>query len=123
LQGQLFLIPWVTSEIRSELASCNGYMIDIFSLSWPIGAGNWVMGSSYSVGKSHSISTITNYQDSYRRRSILRWTNDDGAAQPSSMTMPTSFWSAWSRVAARTPTCIYLGVANTAFRAANYPLH
>src|SRR5690606_32003491 len=68
----------VNYAIHDELAKSQGYIIDIFStflapLEQELGAG-----SSYSVGKSHSIQHNSNYQD--RIDAVpFAMDNDDGA--------------------------------------------
>jgi [pyruvate, water dikinase]-phosphate phosphotransferase / [pyruvate, water dikinase] kinase len=68
----------VNNEIRQELAKSSGYMIDIFSTFLAPLEQELGDGSSYSVGKTHSIQHNTHYKD---RIDAVHYAmdNDDGA--------------------------------------------
>ncbi|WP_022962568.1 posphoenolpyruvate synthetase regulatory kinase/phosphorylase PpsR [Halopseudomonas pelagia] len=108
----------VNREIRSELASCNGYMIDIFSTFLAPLEQELGDGSSYSVGKSHSIQHNHHYQD---RIDAVHFAmdNDDGA-RTQQYDNADIILVGVSRCG-KTPTCIYLAL-QYGIRAANYPL-
>ncbi len=108
----------VNNEIRDQLARSDGYLIDIFStflapLELELGDG-----SSYSVGKSHSIQHNGHYQD---RIDAVHFAmdNDDGAR--------TLHYDEADMIVigvsrcGKTPSCIYMAL-KYGIRAANYPL-
>ena len=108
----------VNSDIRNELANSNGYLIDIFStflapLEQEIGDG-----SSYSVGKSHSIQHSGRYKD---RIDAVHYAmdNDDGA-RTEHYDRADIILVGVSRCG-KTPTSLYLAL-QSGIRAANYPL-
>lgn len=108
----------VNSDIRNELAASNGYLIDIFStflapLEQEIGDG-----SSYSVGKSHSIKHSGLYKD---RIDAVHYAmdNDDGA-RTEHYDRADIILVGVSRCG-KTPTSLYLAL-QSGIRAANYPL-
>ncbi|MBL4832855.1 MAG: kinase/pyrophosphorylase [Pseudomonas sp.] len=108
----------VNSDIRNELANSNGYLIDIFStflapLEQEIGDG-----SSYSVGKSHSIQHSGLYKD---RIDAVHYAmdNDDGA-RTEHYDRADIILVGVSRCG-KTPTSLYLAL-QSGIRAANYPL-
>ncbi|SDS31938.1 hypothetical protein SAMN05216198_1684 [Halopseudomonas litoralis] len=108
----------VNRDIHQELARSKGYMIDIFStflapLEQELGAG-----SSYSVGKSHSIQHNSNYQD--RIDSVhFAMDNDDGARTHHYKEADIILVGV-SRCG-KTPSCLYMAL-QYGIRAANYPL-
>ncbi|AQZ95819.1 pyruvate, water dikinase regulatory protein [Halopseudomonas phragmitis] len=108
----------VNKEIREELAKANAFMIDIFSsflapLEQELGDG-----SSYSVGKSHSIQHNAHYKD---RIDAVHFAmdNDDGAR--------THYYNEADIIlvgvsrCGKTPSCLYMAL-QYGIRAANYPL-
>ncbi|HET8707171.1 MAG TPA: pyruvate, water dikinase regulatory protein [Pseudomonadales bacterium] len=108
----------IDQKVRQVIASCNGFMVDIFStflnpLEHELGTA-----SSYSVGKSHSI----NDDESYKIRiEAVHYAleNDDGAK--------TRYYDQADVIlvgasrSGKTPTCIYLAL-QFGIKAANYPL-
>ena len=108
----------VNSEIRQELAKSNGYMIDIFSTFLAPLEQELGDGSSYSVGKTHSIQHNSHYKD---RIDAVHFAmdNDDGArthhyAQADIILVGVSRCG-------KTPSCLYMAL-QYGIRAANYPL-
>ena len=108
----------VNDEIRRELAKSQGYMIDIFSTFLAPLEQELGDGSSYSVGKTHSIQHNTHYKD---RIDAVHYAmdNDDGArthhyAQADIILVGVSRCG-------KTPSCLYLAL-QYGIRAANYPL-
>ena len=108
----------VNREIRQELAKSNGYMIDIFSTFLAPLEQELGDGSSYSVGKTHSIQHNTHYKD---RIDAVHYAmdNDDGArthhyAQADIILVGVSRCG-------KTPSCLYMAL-QYGIRAANYPL-
>ncbi|OZG71317.1 phosphoenolpyruvate synthase regulatory protein [Hahella sp. CCB-MM4] len=108
----------VNSDVRAEITKSNGYMIDIFGtflepLEQELGSK-----SSYTVGKSHSITGKASYN---RRIDAMNFAleNDDGAR--------TRYYSDADIIlvgvsrSGKTPTCIYLAL-QYGIKAANYPL-
>jgi [pyruvate, water dikinase]-phosphate phosphotransferase / [pyruvate, water dikinase] kinase len=108
----------VNSDIRKVLATSNGYIVDIFStflapLEMELGDG-----SSYSVGKSHSIQHNAHYKD---RIDAVHFAmdNDDGA-RTLHYNEADVILVGVSRCG-KTPTCLYMAL-KYGIRAANYPL-
>ncbi|HCA23730.1 MAG TPA: kinase/pyrophosphorylase [Pseudomonas sp.] len=108
----------VNDEIRRELAKSQGYMIDIFSTFLAPLEQELGDGSSYSVGKTHSIQHNTHYKD---RIDAVHYAmdNDDGArthhyAQADIILVGVSRCG-------KTPSCLYMAL-QYGIRAANYPL-
>lgn len=108
----------VNDEIRRELAKSQGYMIDIFSTFLAPLEQELGDGSSYSVGKTHSIQHNTHYKD---RIDAVHYAmdNDDGArthhyAQADIILVGVSSCG-------KTPSCLYMAL-QYGIRAANYPL-
>ncbi|TVP89085.1 MAG: kinase/pyrophosphorylase [Pseudomonadaceae bacterium] len=108
----------VNAEIRAELATCKGYMVDIFSTFLSPLEQELGDGSSYSVGKSHSISHNGHYKD---RIDAVHYAmdNDDGARTHHYETADIILVGV-SRCG-KTPTCLYMAL-QYGIRAANYPL-
>src|SRR5690606_22992896 len=107
----------VNRAIHDELAKSQGYIIDIFStflapLEQELGAG-----SSYSVGKSHSIQHNSNYQD---RIDAVHFAmdNDDGARTHHYKEADIILVGA-SRCG-KTPSCLYMAL-QYGIRAPNCP--
>lgn len=108
----------VNNEIRDQLARSNGYMIDIFSTflaSLELELGD---GSSYSVGKTHSILHNTHYKD---RIDAVHFAmdNDDGA-RTQHYNEADIIVVGVSRCG-KTPSCLYMAL-KYGIRSANYPL-
>jgi regulator of PEP synthase PpsR (kinase-PPPase family) len=108
----------VNQEIRDILAESNGFMIDIFSSFLAPLEHELMSRSSYSVGKSHSISHNANYME---RIDAVNFAldNDDGAR--------THYYDKADLIlvgvsrCGKTPTCLYMAM-QYGIRAANYPL-
>lgn len=108
----------VNQEIRDILAESNGFMIDIFSSFLAPLEHELMSRSSYSVGKSHSISHNTNYME---RIDAVNFAldNDDGA-RTRHYDKADLILVGVSRCG-KTPTCLYMAM-QYGIRAANYPL-
>lgn len=108
----------VNQEIRDILAESNGFMIDIFSSFLAPLEHELMSRSSYSVGKSHSISHNTNYMERIEAVNFAL-DNDDGAR--------TRYYDKADLIlvgvsrCGKTPTCLYMAM-QYGIRAANYPL-
>ena len=108
----------VNQEIRDILAESAGFMIDIFSTYLAPLEQELTSHSSYSVGKSHSISHNANYME---RIDAVNFAldNDDGAR--------THYYDKADLIlvgvsrCGKTPTCLYMAM-QFGIRAANYPL-
>ncbi|MFE8071527.1 pyruvate, water dikinase regulatory protein [Marinobacteraceae bacterium S3BR75-40.1] len=108
----------VDRTIRAELAGANGFMVDIFGtfldpLEKELGAG-----SSYTVGKSHSIVNSPHYE---RRINAVNFAldNDDGA-RTRHYDEADLILIGVSR-SGKTPTCLYMAL-QYGLKAANYPI-
>ena len=108
----------VNDEIRRELAKSQGYMIDIFSTFLAPLEQELGDGSSYSVGKTHSIQHNTHYKD---RIDAVHYAmdNDDGA-RTHNYAQADIILVGVSRCG-KTPSCLYMAL-QYGIRAANYPL-
>ncbi|TLX53711.1 phosphoenolpyruvate synthase regulatory protein [Stutzerimonas nosocomialis] len=108
----------VNQEIRDILAESNGFMIDIFSSFLAPLEHELMSHSSYSVGKSHSISHNANYMERIEAVNFAL-DNDDGAR--------THYYDKADLIlvgvsrCGKTPTCLYMAM-QFGIRAANYPL-
>ncbi|MCQ4261442.1 phosphoenolpyruvate synthase regulatory protein [Stutzerimonas stutzeri] len=108
----------VNQEIRDILAESNGFMIDIFSSFLAPLEHELMSRSSYSVGKSHSISHNSNYMERIEAVNFAL-DNDDGAR--------TRYYDKADLIlvgvsrCGKTPTCLYMAM-QYGIRAANYPL-
>ncbi|MBB3103999.1 hypothetical protein FHR87_002409 [Azomonas macrocytogenes] len=108
----------VNQEIRDILAKSNGFMIDIFSSFLAPLEHEFQSRSSYSVGKSHSISHNANYMQRIEAVNFAL-DNDDGAR--------TRYYDKADLIligvsrCGKTPTCLYMAM-QFGIRAANYPL-
>ncbi|MDO9320701.1 MAG: pyruvate, water dikinase regulatory protein [Pseudomonas sp.] len=108
----------VNQDIRDILAESNGFMIDIFSSFLAPLEQELTSHSSYSVGKSHSINSNSNYME---RIDAVNFAldNDDGAR--------THYYNKADLIlvgvsrCGKTPTCLYMAL-QYGIRAANYPL-
>ena len=108
----------VNSEIRSVIRTSQGYMIDIFGtflepLEMELGHK-----SSYTVGKSHSITGSERYNQRIEAMNFAL-ENDDGA-RTRQYSEADLILVGVSR-SGKTPTCIYLAL-QCGLKAANYPL-
>ncbi|WP_070887772.1 kinase/pyrophosphorylase [Pseudomonas sp. D1-3] len=108
----------VNQEIHDILAESRGFMIDIFSTFLAPLEQELASHSSYSVGKSHSISGNTNYMERIEAVNFAL-DNDDGAR--------THYYDKADLIlvgvsrCGKTPTCLYMAM-QYGIRAANYPL-
>lgn len=108
----------VNREVRAILDSANGFMIDIFSTFLAPLEQELKADSSYSVGKSHSISHSSNYMERIEAVNFAL-DNDDGAR--------THYYDKADLIlvgvsrCGKTPTCLYMAM-QYGIRAANYPL-
>lgn len=108
----------VNRDIRAILARSKGFMIDIFSSFLAPLEQELHSGSSYSVGKSHSIDRNNHYME---RIDAVHFAldNDDGAR--------THYYDKADLIlvgvsrCGKTPTCLYMAL-QYGIRAANYPL-
>ena len=108
----------VNSDIREVLAESNGFMIDIFSTFLAPLEQELTAGSSYSVGKSHSISANSNYMERIEAVNFAL-DNDDGG-RTHHYDKADLILVGVSRCG-KTPTCLYMAM-QYGIRAANYPL-
>ena len=108
----------VNSDIREVLAESNGYTLDIFATFLAPLEQELGHGSSYSVGKSHSIQHNGHYKD---RIDAVHYAmdNDDGARTHHYKDADIILIGV-SRCG-KTPTCLYMAL-QYGIRAANYPL-
>ncbi|MFG0382370.1 pyruvate, water dikinase regulatory protein [Pseudomonas sp. zbq_18] len=108
----------VNHEIRDILAQSEGFMIDIFSTFLAPLEAELNEHSSYSVGKSHSIASNSNYMERIEAVNFAL-DNDDGAR--------THYYDKADLIlvgvsrCGKTPTCLYMAM-QYGIRAANYPL-
>jgi regulator of PEP synthase PpsR (kinase-PPPase family) len=108
----------VDREIRTILAQCTGFMLDIFSTFLQPLEQELNTHSSYTVGKSHSILDNDKYK---RRMDAIQFAmdNDDGAK--------TNQYDAADLIiigvsrSGKTPSCIFLAL-QYGLKAANYPI-
>ncbi|BES70965.1 pyruvate, water dikinase regulatory protein [Marinobacter nanhaiticus D15-8W] len=108
----------VDNTIRAEITKANGFMIDIFGTFLQPLEQELAASSSYSVGRSHSISNESNYE---RRIHAVNFAldNDDGAR--------TRYYDEADIIligasrSGKTPTCLYLAL-HYGIKAANYPI-
>lgn len=108
----------VDSAIRAEVSKADGFMVDIFGTFLQPLEQELEASSSYSVGRSHSISNETNYE---RRINAVNFAldNDDGAR--------TRYYDEADLIligasrSGKTPTCLYLAL-HYGIKAANYPI-
>ena len=108
----------VNHEIRDEIGQSNGFMIDIFGTFLGPLEAELNSKSCYTVGKSHSITTNSNYE---RRIDAVNFAldNDDGA-RTRHYDQADVILVGVSR-SGKTPTCLYLAL-NYGIKAANYPI-
>ncbi len=108
----------VNHEIRDILGQSEGFMIDIFSTFLAPLEAELSEHSSYSVGKSHSIASSSNYMERIEAVNFAL-DNDDGAR--------THYYDKADLIlvgvsrCGKTPTCLYMAM-QYGIRAANYPL-
>jgi len=108
----------VDQQIRTELAQSKGFMIDIFGTFLAPLEKELGSSSSYTVGKSHSILNMANYE---RRIQAVNFAldNDDGAR--------TRHYDEADLIligpsrSGKTPTCLYMAL-QYGLKVANYPI-
>lgn len=108
----------VNRKIRAELASCNGYMVDIFSTFLAPLEQEMQTESNYSVGKTHAIGDDNQYTERIEAVNFAL-DNDDGA-RTHHYDRADLILVGVSRCG-KTPTCLYMAL-QYGIRAANYPL-
>ncbi|PAV27457.1 hypothetical protein C8D92_107147 [Tamilnaduibacter salinus] len=108
----------VDSTVRDEIALAEAFMIDIFGTFLKPLEEELSSSSSYSVGKSHSISNESNYEQRIHAVNFAL-DNDDGAR--------TRYYDEADIImvgasrSGKTPTCLYLAL-QYGVKAANYPI-
>src|SRR6218665_67967 len=108
----------VNQGIRDILAESEGFMIDIFSTFLAPLEQELTSHSSYSVGKSHSISHNSNYME--RIEAVNFALDNDDRARTHYYDKADLILVGVSRCG-KTPTCLYMAL-QYGIRAANYPL-
>jgi len=118
--GQLPIIfdTIVNHDIRDVLATCNGFMVDIFTTYLHPLEKELKTESSYSVGKSHSIVGNNNYK--VRIDAVHFALDNDDGARTRLYDKADVIITGVSR-SGKTPTCLYLAL-QFGVQAANYPL-
>ena len=108
----------VDNAIREAVSKADGFMVDIFGTFLQPLEHELAASSSYSVGRSHSISNESNYE---RRIHAVNFAldNDDGARTRHYDEADIILVGA-SR-SGKTPTCLYLAL-HYGLKAANYPI-
>ncbi|OEY67137.1 pyruvate, water dikinase regulatory protein [Marinobacter sp. X15-166B] len=108
----------VNSDIRAVISQANGFMVDIFGTFLHPLEKELQASSSYTVGKTHSISNDSSYE---RRIHAVNFAldNDDGARTRQYHEAELILVGA-SR-SGKTPTCLYLAL-QYGVKAANYPI-
>ncbi len=108
----------INTQIRDILAQANAFRVDIFASYLGPLEQELNIGSSYSVGKSHSIAHSSNYMD---RIDAVHYAleNDDGG-HTRHYDSADIILVGVSRCG-KTPTCLYMAM-QYGIRAANYPL-
>lgn len=108
----------VNNDIREAIGEANGFMVDIFGTFLHPLETELSVSSSYTVGRSHSISNESNYE---RRIKAVNFAldNDDGARIRQYSEADLILVGA-SR-SGKTPTCLYLAL-QYGVKAANYPI-
>jgi len=108
----------VNHDIRNVIAQSKGFLVDIFGTFIKPLEQELQQPSSYTVGKSHSISEDTGYK---HRIDAVNYAldNDDGARTRNYIDADIILIGV-SRCG-KTPTCLYLAL-QFGIRAANYPL-
>ncbi|MEQ6885194.1 pyruvate, water dikinase regulatory protein [Salicola sp. Rm-C-2C1-2] len=108
----------VDSKIRGELSRAEAFMVDIFGTFLSPLENELHASSSYTVGKSHAISSDGGYEERIKAVNYAL-ENDDGAR--------TRYYDDADLVlvgpsrSGKTPTCLYLAL-QYGIKAANYPL-
>ncbi len=108
----------VNEEIRSILAECEGYKIDVFSTFLKPLENELDTCSSFSVGKSHAIIQVERYRE--RIESVNFAIDNDDGARTRLYDKADIILVGVSRCG-KTPTCLYMAM-QFGVRAANYPL-
>lgn len=108
----------VNTEIRDILATANAFKVDIFSSFLSPLEEELNERSSYSVGKSHSITHNANYME--RIEAVHFALDNDDGARTRHYDSADIILVGVSRCG-KTPTCLYMAM-QYGIRAANYPL-
>lgn len=108
----------VNRDIREVIAGANGFMVDIFGTFLSPLERELQSSSSYTVGKSHSISNESRYEQRIKAVNFAL-DNDDGARTRHYDEADLILVGA-SR-SGKTPTCLYLAL-QYGVKAANYPI-
>lgn len=118
--GELAIIfdTIVDETVRTELSSCRGFKIDVFSTFLKPLEKELRTHSSYSVGKSHAILEMNRYKE--RIDSVNFALDNDDGARTQQYDSADIILVGVSRCG-KTPTCLYMAL-QFGVRAANYPL-
>lgn len=108
----------VNDEIRKVLDQCDALKVDIFSTFIKPLEREFNTHSSYTVGKSHSISEASRYKS--RIDSVNFAIDNDDGARTRQYNQADIILVGVSRCG-KTPTCLYMAL-QFGIRAANYPL-
>ncbi len=108
----------VDDAVNEELSRNRGYKIDVFSTFLKPLEKELRTHSSYSVGKTHSISEMNRYKD--RIDSVNFALDNDDGARTQQYDRADIILVGVSRCG-KTPTCLYMAL-QFGIRAANYPL-
>ncbi|MDX1590008.1 MAG: pyruvate, water dikinase regulatory protein [Oleiphilaceae bacterium] len=108
----------VKKDIRAEIALARGFMVDIFGTFLSPLEEELGSSSSYSVGKSHSITNDRSYEQRIKAVNFAL-DNDDGARTRHYHNADLILVGP-SR-SGKTPTCLYLAL-QYGIKAANYPI-
>lgn len=108
----------VNQDIRTIIAKCKGFMIDIFSTFLHPLEKELKTSSSYTVGQSHSIVDESSYK--IRIDAVHYALDNDDGARTRNYPDADIILTGVSRCG-KTPTCLYLAL-QFGLKAANYPL-
>lgn len=117
-QRPILIDTIVNNEIRTVLDRCDVLKIDVFSTFIKPLEKELGIGSSYSVGKSHSITKASRYKE--RIDSVNFAIDNDDGARTRQYHQADIILVGVSRCG-KTPTCLYMAL-QFGIRAANYPL-
>lgn len=108
----------VNTDIRKKLASCNGFMIDVFtSYLAPLEQEMQVV-SNFTVGRGHSVIKDAAYDS---RINAVHYAIDNDDGQHSSSYEKADIVLVGVSRSGKTPTCIYMALQYGLY-VANYPL-
>ncbi len=108
----------VNQDIRTTIANCKGFMIDIFSTFLHPLEEELQTSSSYTVGQSHAIVDESSYK--IRIDAVHYALDNDDGARTRNYHEADIILTGVSRCG-KTPTCLYLAL-QFGLKAANYPL-